>query len=277
MLDLASPWCAAVEGSDSSRLRTIFHNRHRARLTLVGRQCAPGEQLPLPLDRTVVRRAADRAADPALQQRIRTMLDDAMAHGIDQCRLVVLLPAWADQPSAEPLPVSQPWVALFLAAAARDAELLGVLAQALAAVTRWTATDAQSPLLAFRQQPWDRWERARHIPLSEWLYTEGIGLHLAMTLVPELSPAECLGISAAEYARLRDRERTLRALLDVDLDQTGLGLVLRWLIPGTPAGPRTVGDTVIPRRAGAYLAWRMVADRVRRVGIGDAVRMGADG
>lgn len=277
LLDLASPWSAALEGSDSARLRTIFHNRHRARFDLLGRQCAPGGQLPLPLDRTVARRAAQRAADPALQQRIRTLLDDATALGIDQCRLVVLLPAATDEPTAEPMPAPEPWLALFVAAAGSDAQLLGVLAQALTAVTRWTADDSLSPMLAFRELPWDRWERARDVPLSEWLYTEGLGLHLAAMLLPELSSAECLGINTAEYTRLRDRERTLRALLDVDLDQVGLGLVLRWLTPGTPAGPRTVGDVVIPRRAGAYLGWRMVADRVGRVGIGEAVRMGSGG
>jgi hypothetical protein len=76
--------------------------------------------------------------------------------------------------------------------------------------------------------------------------------------------------------RLRDREHTLRALLDADIDHAGLGLVLRWLTPDTPASTRTTGNTVLPAGAGHYLAWRMVAKRIERVGIGEAVRMGVE-
>jgi hypothetical protein len=32
-------------------------------------------------------------------------------------------------------------------------------------------------------------------------------------------------------------------------------------------------NTVLPPFAGRYLAWRMLAERVERVGIGEAVRM----
>jgi hypothetical protein len=38
---------------------------------------------------------------------------------------------------------------------------------------------------------------------------------------------------------------------------------------------RTVGGTVIPPGAGLYLAWRMTANRVARVGLREALRLSA--
>ncbi|MGH7592598.1 MAG: hypothetical protein ACRELE_01900, partial [Gemmatimonadales bacterium] len=84
-----------------------------------------------------------------------------------------------------------------------------------------------------------------------------------------------LGLNPSAFARLRQREKVFQALLAADLEQSGIGLMLRWLSPGAAAGPRTVGSRVLPPATGQYLAWRMLARRVARVGLGEAIRMAA--
>jgi hypothetical protein len=143
----------------------------------------------------------------------------------------------------------------------------------VASLTRWCADDSRSPVRAHLGEAWDRWQLARTIPLGEWLYTEGLGVHLAQALFPDAPAHRLLGASPGVLRRLRQREHALRDLLEPDLDQAGLGLVLRWLAPQAPASARTSGTTVLPPFAGRYLAWRMLEERVKRVGIGEAMRM----
>jgi hypothetical protein len=150
---------------------------------------------------------------------------------------------------------------------------LAILGRGVAALTRWRATDSQSPVRRLEFQPWNRWQAYRDLPLREWIYVAGLGLHLGHALLPGHLPHSLLGISPAAFARLRERERVFHALLSAELDQCGIGLVLRWLSPGAPAGPRTVGGVVVPPFAGRYLGWRMLAERVARVGLGEAIRM----
>jgi hypothetical protein len=176
----------------------------------------------------------------------------------------------------EPLPGPAAKVVLFLERCLDDTDLVVALARGLVAVTRWSSRDSVSVVRARKAVEWDRWQLARDVPLSEWLYTEGMGLHLAQQLLPDVPAQRLLGISTGALHRLRDREHTLHALLDADIDQSGIGLVLRWLTPDTPASTRTTGNTVLPVGAGHYLAWRMVAERVERVGIGEAARMAVE-
>ena len=123
--------------------------------------------------------------------------------------------------------------------------------------------------------PWDRWDRARDVPLAEWIYAEGVALHLALAVDETPDPALHLGLSRGAWQRLRERERTLRALLAADLGGTGLGLVLRWLAPDAPPSARQVGTTTLPPATGRYLGWRMVAERVARLGLAGALRADA--
>ena len=162
---------------------------------------------------------------------------------------------------------------LFLDRADNERALITALARSLVALTRWRVVDSKSQLRgAAARGPWDRWMFAREVPLGEWLYTEGIGLHLAHALLTELEPHELLGASRSAFHRLRERERAFRELLTPDLSHAGIDLMLRWLSPDAPGTARVVGDMELPPLAGRYLAWRMTAERVVRLGLHGAIR-----
>jgi len=274
LLDLVSPWCAAVEATNSPRAQQGFRTRHAQLLELLRRQRSPlTHGLPLETRLDTLRILAQRAADPAGQQRLRDLLASATALGADGCARVVLLAGDGTGFTAEPLPWPDGDVGLFLDRADDERSVAVALARSVAALTRWRAADSASAVRRLAGAAWDRWEAAREIPLREWIYTAGVGLHLARLLIPATAPHELLGVSRTGLSRLRQRERFLRTLLTNDLESCGVGLVLRWLAPGTPAGPRTVGGTILPPMAGRYLAWRMVEERVNRVGVRDAIRM----
>ncbi len=275
IVDLVSPWAAAIESAES---QLAWRARHGELLEALRRQRAPhADTYPLAFDHDALRRLAVRASDPELHQLLRDTMSAASGLGVDTAASVVLFAGGDEGDGVEPLPGPAAEVVLFLDHCDDDAALLVALARGLVAVTRWSSPDSLSLIRASRSGAWDRWRLAREVPLGEWLYTEGLGLHLAQQLLPDLPAHRLLGISLGALHRLRDREHALRALLDDDIDQAGLGLVLRWLTPDTPASARTKGNTVIPADAGHYLAWRMVAERVERVGFGAAVRMGLEG
>ena len=104
---------------------------------------------------------------------------------------------------------------------------------------------------------------------------DNTALPLSHAVFPATPTHRLIGLRRGEVGRLRERERTLNALLTPDLDESGLGLVLRWLVSETPAAMRTYQGTVIPPGAGRYLAWRLTADRVARVGVREALRLPA--
>ncbi len=166
-------------------------------------------------------------------------------------------------------------LALFAEQVEDDDALVAALARGAAALTRWSAADSESPIARERGTTWNRWEWAQNVALREWIYTDGIGSHLAAALLHDIAPHRLLQLNGAAYNRLREREKILRAILDVDLDQRAIGLVLRWLVPDAPSGPRTVADIVLPPMTGRYLAWRMTSERVARAGLRAAIRAGA--
>jgi hypothetical protein len=274
--DLVSPWCTAVEAPDSARARSAFRSRHADLLEILRRQRAPlADVLPLAMDAGELRPLARRAADPDSQQTLRAALGRAARLGADGCDRVVLLAGDGSGDAAEPLPWPDGDIALFLDRSGNDVAQLAALGRGVAALTRWRAIDSQSPVRRIEFQPWNRWQACRDFPLREWIYVSGLGLHLGQALLPDHPPHALLGISLAAFARLRERERVFHALLSAELDECGIGLVLRWLSPSAPAGPRTVGAVVVPPFAGQYLGWRMLAERVARVGLGEAIRMAA--
>jgi hypothetical protein len=120
---------------------------------------------------------------------------------------------------------------------------------------------------------WDRWEVARRAPLSEWIYAAGLGVHAAREFA-EASPAAALQLTTGGLSRLRAAERALQERLDTELDQRGVGLLMRWLDDEAPAAMRRASDgVVVPAGAGRYLGWRMLEERVARVGILEASLM----
>jgi hypothetical protein len=276
IIDLISPWVAAAESSRPETAHVALHHRHAVLFDSLQRQRAPDAgAYPLTVPLPALHALAERASDPGLQQSLRDQLSAADDLGMISPFSVVLLAGGDDGDPMEALPSIRPAVVLLLDRCADDLELSVALCRGLAALTRWCAADSHSPIATLTRSPWDRWQLAREIPLGEWLYAEGLGVHLAGALLPDAPAHRLLGITPGALSKLRQREHALRDLLEVDLDQTGIGLILRWLSPQAPASARTTGPTVLPPYAGRYLAWRMLEERVGRVGIGEAVRMEA--
>lgn len=271
LLDLVTPWAAAADAEAEAHLR----RRHAALLERVRRQRAPhADALPLLASRPARRALAQRVGDPAWQQRLRDLRAEAADAGADVSAGATILPAEPLDRPGEPLPGRTPEFVLALDV---DDEALVVqgVAHALAALTRWCAADSLAALGPVDPAHWSRWDLARERPLGEWCYLEGLGVHLAVALRPDWPIHRLLGVSVGAYHRLRERERALRELLAADLPHQGLGPMLRWLEPGAPASARTVAGTVVPPLAGRYLAWRLTAERVARVGLRAALRMAA--
>ena len=277
ILDLVSPWTAAVTAPDATRACALFRERHAGLLAALSRQRAPHlDAYPLPEDPQELRRLASRASDLDLQQLLRDLLRAAVTLDALEPATVVLVAGDDGGDMVEMLPGPRPAIVLLLDRCADSVDLHVSLARGLASLTRTSAADSESAQRAAMRDPWDRWELAREIPLGEWLYTEGMGVHLAQSLLPDVPLHRALGASRGALRRIREREHTYRALLHADLDHTGLGLVLRWLTPQAPASVRTTGGIVLPPLTGRYLAWRMTAERVARIGIGAALRMSVD-
>jgi hypothetical protein len=273
IVDLVSPWLAALEATDSVAAQRLFRDRHADVLEVLRRARAPMfDAIPLTTDTSVLRQLAQLAADPARQQSLRDVLGQAATLGADEVRRVVLIPATATGDAMEPLPYPSGDAVLIVGQLHDDAAWTAALGRAAAAVTRWRAPDSVSILRELPAAEWNRWELARVTPLGEWIYTEGVALHLVAALLPQRAPNQLIGVSQVAFDRLRQREKVFRALLTADLQQTGIGLLLRWLTPGAPAGQRTADTIVIPPMAGHYLAWRMTAERVTRVGLRAAIR-----
>jgi hypothetical protein len=276
IVDLVAPWSAAVEAADSPQARAAFRTRHAPLLDVLRRARAPlSDTLPLSTDVDALRSMTRRAADPTFQQQIRDTVTRAARLGADRCDGVALLAGDGTGDAAEPIPWPDADAVLFLDRIADDSGMTTALARAIAALTRWGAADSHSMVRHDAREGWDRWQAAYDVPLREWIYTEGVGLHLAQALQPGLLPHELLGVTPAAFGRLRQREKVFQELLAADLDQRGIGLLLRWLTPGAPAGARTIGSVVLPATSGRYLAWRMLDERVARAGLAEAIRLEA--
>lgn len=276
LLDLVTPWAAARMAPDSGEAERLFAQRHAAMLARLHRERTPHlARFPLAPAGPALQMAAARAADDAFLQTLRESAQQAATLGADLPHLTVLLAGADEGDTALPLPDQPPLVALFLDRERDDTSLLVAKLRAQALLTRWTAPDSEAALHVRRHAAWDRWTLMRQAPLGEWIYGAGVALHLAQAALPEVEPHQLLGIRRGEFNRLRERERTLHALLAPDLEVAAIGLVLRWLMPDTPAAVRTMDGTVIPPGAGLYLAWRLTAERVARVGLREALRLSA--
>ena len=276
LLDLVTPWAAARGASDATRAMHQLLERHAAVLERIRRQRAPHlEALPLTTDPAVLARAAARAADASFSQQLRDAEQAAARLGADLPHSTVLVAGSDEGEAVLPLPGAPPLVVLFLDREPDNTALLLAQVRGQAAITRWGAADSAAILRDTSQTTWDSWELTRTVPLREWIYAVGVAIHLSHAVFPATPTHRLIGLRRGEVGRLRERERTLNALLTPDLDESGLGLVLRWLVSETPAAMRTYQGTVIPPGAGRYLAWRLTADRVARVGVREALRLPA--
>lgn len=273
--DLVSPWAALVETADVMAIRA-FEQEHASLLRSLHRQHAPDRStLDLATDRPLLRLLAARSAGRAAQQRIASVMERAGAAGADIGCDVVLIAGDARGDILEVLPhTNPPTVVVFTELAGGGAEgarrLHTAVARGMALATRWRSADSASKLATGTE--WDRWERARDVPLSEWIYSEGVATHLALAVEPQTPPHLALGVSRGAYAQLRQQERSLRAQIAPELGRCELGPMLRWLVRGAGSQASGSAGRRLPDGAGRYLAWRMTVDRVERLGLRDALR-----
>ncbi|MGH7583572.1 MAG: hypothetical protein ACREL5_10125 [Gemmatimonadales bacterium] len=272
VLDLVSPWCAAVEATGSLAARRAFRARHDTLLEALRRQRAPqADAFPLGTDPAALRPLARRAADPRRHELLRDLAREVARFGSGGCDRIAIVAGHDKGDATEPLPLREGYVVLFLDQIDDDVAMTVAFARGAAAVTRWRTADG-----ALRRQigpHWDRWEVARDAPLREWLYAEALGFELARALRPDLATHQLLGINRSMYRRLRQGEKSLRARLAADFDQAGIGPVLRWLTPSATRSLRTTGGSALPPMAGRYLASTMLSQRVERVGLRAAIGM----
>jgi hypothetical protein len=270
ILDLVTPWAQASNSGSPARERAAFRTRWAEPLETFRRQRTPLATL-LPLAQES-EHAATLARDPALTSRIREVRATLTALGVAPPTLTtILLATEAPGAPSEPVPEKDsPLIYLCLDRIGNDADLVKAWVRAALFLARYVGR-ASVPT------PWDRWEAARTLPLAEWVYTAGLAAHAVRGVLPGLAPNEQFGLSKGGFQRLREHERALTERLAADLQLTGMGPWLRWFGEevGAPPSIRSDGGPPIPTGAGRYLAWRLTADRVDRVGLAAAMAAAA--
>jgi hypothetical protein len=148
----------------------------------------------------------------------------------------------------------------------------------LAHTVRYTSPHSASDmrrLVADHGGYYDYWSTGSRATLRELLVNEGLAVHAAQAIAPGFDAADYFGYPRRQYHRLREMEAFLRRAVEPDLEQSGLGLRLRYLSGGMSPSARLVGGRVLPERAGYYLGYRMTEALVAQRGIGDALRAAA--
>src|SRR5947199_5647892 len=100
---------------------------------------------------------------------------------------------------------------------------------------------------------YDYWETGSRATLRELLVNEGAAVAAAQAVAPGFEPWQYLGYTRRQYRRTRELDAFLRRVAAPVLDQTGLGLRLRFLCGGLTPAARLMGGRVLPERSGYYL------------------------
>jgi Predicted Zn-dependent protease (DUF2268) len=148
----------------------------------------------------------------------------------------------------------------------------------LAHTVRYTSPRSVSDmrrLVADHGGYYDYWSTGSRATLRELLVNEGLAVHAAQAIATGFDAADYFGYARRQYHRLREMEAFLRRAVEPDLEQSGLGLRLRYLSGGMSPSARLVGGRVLPERAGYYLGYRMTEALVLERGIEEAVRASA--
>lgn len=152
------------------------------------------------------------------------------------------------------------------------------IAHEIAHTIRYTSPRSDSELaqiIADAGGFYDYWESGSRATLRELLVNEGLAVLAARAAAPQFEPWDYLGYSRRQYRRLRELDAFLRRATVPELDQTGLGLRLRYLSGGMSPAQRLVAGKVVPERAGYYLGYRMAEAAVAERGIAEALRLSA--
>jgi hypothetical protein len=152
------------------------------------------------------------------------------------------------------------------------------IAHEMAHAIRYTSPRSGSELAQIVAEAggfYDYWESGSRATLRELLANEGLAVMAARAVAPQFRPWDYLGYNRRQYHRLRELDAFLRRAIAPELNQTGLGLRLRYFSGGMSPAQRLVAGKVIPERAGYYLGARMAEPAVAERGIAEALRLSA--
>jgi hypothetical protein len=160
-----------------------------------------------------------------------------------------------------------------------DPELIPLwLAHEIAHTVRYTSPGSRSEmrrLVADAGGNYSYWETGRHASLRELLVNEGLAVHAAAAVSPGHAAWEYFGYGRRQYARVRELEPVIARAVIPELDQSGLGLRLRYLSGGMSDEARSVERYILPERSGYYLGARMVEAALESRGLPWALRASA--
>ena len=160
-----------------------------------------------------------------------------------------------------------------------DPELIPLwLSHEIAHTVRYTDADSRSEmkaLIADAGGDYSYWETGRRATLRELLVNEGLAVHASRAVSPGHAAWEYFGYGRREFSQVRELENAVARAAERELDDSGLGLRLRYLSGGMSERARTADRTVLPERAGYYLGARMVEAAVSAHGLPWALRASA--
>src|SRR5881628_3191294 len=149
------------------------------------------------------------------------------------------------------------------------------IAHEVAHAVRYTSATSRADLRRIVASQYDYWETGSRATLRELLVNEGVAVAAARAVAPGFEPWEYFGYTRRQYRRIRELDAFLRRAAAPDLDQTGLGLRLRFLSGGMSPAARLVAGKVLPERSGYYLGLRLVESYLAERGLASTVRAAA--
>jgi Predicted Zn-dependent protease (DUF2268) len=152
------------------------------------------------------------------------------------------------------------------------------IAHEVAHAVRYTSPSSRADLkrlVADQRGHYDFWDTGSRASLRELLVNEGAAVATAQAVAPGFEPWEYFGYTRRQYRRLRELDAFLRRTAGPLLDDTGLGLRLRFLSGGMSPAARLMGGKVLPERAGYYLGLRLVESYLAERGLASTVRAAA--
>src|SRR4051812_11584296 len=160
-----------------------------------------------------------------------------------------------------------------------DPELIPLwLGHEIAHVVRYTSPTSRSEMRGIVSDSggyYSYWDTGRRASLREHLINEGLAVHVSRAISPGHAAWEYFGFERRQYADVRQLETVLARAVAPQLDDSGLGLRLRYLSGGMSDEARTVDHYVLPQRAGYYIGARMAEPAVNANGLAWAVRASA--
>src|SRR5437016_6620872 len=152
------------------------------------------------------------------------------------------------------------------------------IAHEVAHAIRYTSPTSRAELrrlVALGGGRYDYWETGSRATLRELLVNEGCAVAAAQAVAPGFEPWEYFGYTRRQYRRIRELDAFVRRVAAPLLDETGLGLRLRFLSGGLSPAARLVGGKVLPERSGYYHGLRLVESYLAEHGLPSTLRASA--